>query len=98
MCTEESLSAARGNRSIYKCFAPAGKETKSPKSSVVEDDLQELEEGNRGLKVGEYTEEEMEMLGNGELHKLLAVESDERGDEIEEDMSGGEDQVTCETS
>ena len=40
---KESLLAARVTRSIYKCFAPAEKETTCTKSSVVDDELDGLQ-------------------------------------------------------
>ena len=81
----------KGTPSIFKYFRPAREGAKKRtvlEEEDVDNELLEIEEDNRVMNVGEYTQEELEMFGNGEVHELLTLEDEKR--DVDENISDAE--------
>ena len=82
----------KGTPSIFKYFRPAREEAKKRtvlEEEDVDNELMEIEEDNV-MNVGQYTQEDLEMFGNGEVHELLTEKRDEKRD-VDENISDEED-------
>ena len=86
----------KGTPSIFKYFRPTREEAKKRtvlEEEDVDNELLEIEEDNV-MNVGQYTQEDLEMLGNGEAHELLTLADEKR--DVDENIS--DEEATRETA